>query len=457
MGFRVRKSIKICKGVKVNLSKSGVSTSVKVGNVTHNTKRGTTVNLGNGVSYHAGNSTKSKAKESYKSSTQSINRNDFKNKWDKMTDKQIKNYNTLMKILLWMLAILSAILTIAIPPVILVSIISGIIAYKFDAKKMQTKSINKEMLEEELDIEEGLDILDIDTLNNKELLSLHKEEKETKEPEYQLLEGEYDLNKYTKVYSLDYSQMFNAIDIYNYKILHKDINVVGGWYRRENINEFADSIKNIEELELDIVLEKEADNEYDSNAIRVDAIYKVSNEIRKIQIGYLSREIANELKNIDELKASILKLDRLQYNDTTINIWVNEEKYRDIIKENELKVKQQEEYDKELEKIKQKSKISYEYNQLAMKLEKEGDIDSAIENYEKSIELRFEGNYPYDRLAILYRKRKDYDSEIRVLNQAINLFEFLEKATQRKDTTPKLEKFKVRLNRAIELKNKKTK
>lgn len=155
----------------------------------------------------------------------------------------------------------------------------------------------------------------------------------------------------------------------------------------------------------------------------------------------------------NELKLSIVKVDRLQYNDTRINIWANEEKYRDIIEENELKVKQQEEYDKELEKIQQKSKISYQYNQLTIKLEKAGDID----NYEKSIELKFEGDYPYDRLTILYRKRKDYDSEIRVLNQAINLFEFLEKATQRQDTTPKLEKFKTRLSRSIELKNKKTK
>ena len=58
MGLRVRKSIKLGKHVKLNVSKSGVSTSVKVGNVTHNSKRGTTVNLGNGVSYHAPNKNK---------------------------------------------------------------------------------------------------------------------------------------------------------------------------------------------------------------------------------------------------------------------------------------------------------------------------------------------------------------------------------------------------------------
>ena len=60
MGLRVRKSIKLGKHVKLNVSKSGVSTSVKVGNVTHNSKRGTTVNLGHGVSYHVPNSNNKK-------------------------------------------------------------------------------------------------------------------------------------------------------------------------------------------------------------------------------------------------------------------------------------------------------------------------------------------------------------------------------------------------------------
>ena len=310
--------------------------------------------------------------------------------------------------------------------------------------------------------EEILEIEDVedeyyryDDLNNSQLIEIEKEDVAIN-PEYEILE-EYSLNKYSKVYSLEYSQKFNDIDIKGYKILQKNVNVVGGWYRKENINEFANSIKNIEEPEIDIVLEKEPDNQYDTNAIKVDAIYKVNNEIRKIQIGYLSREDAYELKDIDDLKASIVNLDRLEYNDITINIWINESKYTKIIEDRQMKLKQREEYDKELEKIQKKSKIAYEYNQLAMQLEKDRDIDGAIEHYEKCIELKFEGNYPYDRLAILYRKIRDYDNEIRVLNQAIELFEFLEKATLRMDVSPKLEKFKTRLNRANELRNKKNK
>lgn len=451
MGFRMRKSIKICKGVKLNVSKSGISTSVKVGNVTYNTKRGTTVNLGNGLSYHSSN----KKHTNSRTVNQNIKTHTIENKWDKMTDKQIKNYNVLMKILLGMLSILSLILTLAIPPAIIVSVVSGIIAYKFDAKKMQSKCKNNEVTQDILVDNEEMEEIDTNSLNSGILLATEKEEQV--KANYEIIQDDYILRKYSKVYSISYTQKFNDIDIEGYKILNKDMNVVGGWYRKENVNEFFDAIKNIQEPELDIVLEKEEDNQYDKNAIKVYAIYKVENEIRKIQIGYLSKEDAYELKDIEDLKASIINLDRLQYNDTTINLWVNENGYRSIIEERELKLKQQEEYRKELEQIQKKSKISYEYNQLAMKLEKEGDIDGAIENYEKCIELKFEGNHPYDRLAILYRKIKDYDNEIRVLNQAIELFEFLEKATSRMDVLPKLEKFKTRLNRANELKNKKIK
>lgn len=351
MGFRMRKSIKICKGVKVNISKSGISTSVKVGNVTHNTKRGTTVNLGNGVSYHTSNKKHSKTTKNENINRPKYqNRNTYiiENKWDKMTDKQIKNYNILMKILLIILSILSLILTLAIPPAIIVSVISGVIAYKFDAKKMQSKPKNNIVKEEIVTHYREMEITDANTLKNEMLLNIDKEEVGQENVEYETIEDNCVLRKYNKAYSISNTQKFNDINIDGYKIFNKDINVVGGWYRKENINEFFDAIKNIEEPELDIVLEKEKDNQYDSNAIKVDAIYKVDNEIRKIQIGYLSKENAYELKDIDDLKASIVNLDRLEYNETTINLWINENGYSNIIKERELKLKQEEEYNKEL-------------------------------------------------------------------------------------------------------------
>jgi tetratricopeptide (TPR) repeat protein len=86
--------------------------------------------------------------------------------------------------------------------------------------------------------------------------------------------------------------------------------------------------------------------------------------------------------------------------------------------------------------------------------EKVGQIDKAIEEYEKCIELQFEGNHPYNRLAIIYRKQGQYDDEIRVLEKAIWVFENVAYSL-RCDVPKKLMHFKERLIRAQELKIKK--
>lgn len=52
MGFRYKKKIKLTKNISLNISKSGISPSVKLGRITHNLKsKSTTVRLGNGWSY----------------------------------------------------------------------------------------------------------------------------------------------------------------------------------------------------------------------------------------------------------------------------------------------------------------------------------------------------------------------------------------------------------------------
>lgn len=52
MGFRLRKKIKILPGLSLNLSKSGISTSVKAGPVSWNSRTGkTSVNLPGCMSY----------------------------------------------------------------------------------------------------------------------------------------------------------------------------------------------------------------------------------------------------------------------------------------------------------------------------------------------------------------------------------------------------------------------
>ena len=53
MGLRFRKRIKILPGVFINLSKSGVSTSVKIGPINWNSRTGRqSINLPGGFSYH---------------------------------------------------------------------------------------------------------------------------------------------------------------------------------------------------------------------------------------------------------------------------------------------------------------------------------------------------------------------------------------------------------------------
>ena len=62
MGISFHKRIKIGNGTFLNLSKSGISVSQKVGNITVNSRGTTTINLGNGVTYRATSKTNKKKK-----------------------------------------------------------------------------------------------------------------------------------------------------------------------------------------------------------------------------------------------------------------------------------------------------------------------------------------------------------------------------------------------------------
>lgn len=70
----------------------------------------------------------------------------------------------------------------------------------------------------------------------------------------------------------------------------------------------------------------------------------------------------------------------------------------------------------------EKLHIFVENNEKGQKLEREGDIDGAIEAYRENINLKAYTPFSYERLYILYRKRKDYKSEIEVINLAIDIF-----------------------------------
>lgn len=72
MGFRVNKRIKLCKGVSLNVGKKGISTSVKIGNTTINSKGRVTTRIAPGVSY-------------------TTNLNTDKNKATKINNSQMQN------------------------------------------------------------------------------------------------------------------------------------------------------------------------------------------------------------------------------------------------------------------------------------------------------------------------------------------------------------------------------
>ena len=83
-------------------------------------------------------------------------------------------------------------------------------------------------------------------------------------------------------------------------------------------------------------------------------------------------------------------------------------------------------------------------NQKGIAYEKTGDIEKAIEIYEKVVARKFDGSHPYDRLAILYRKQGNFEAEEAVLLKAISVFTKVAK-NGRGDGQPKLERYQKRL------------
>lgn len=144
MGFKVNKRIKIAPGVNLNVSKKGLSTSVKVGKTTFNSRGKVTTNLGHGVSYTTNLKNNKKYTNTNLELTQSFNeevarlkRN--KNNWANLSDNQVKYYNIFMKILLILLTLVLSLLSIFSLSAIPFAIISGIYIFKFDANKLRIK------------------------------------------------------------------------------------------------------------------------------------------------------------------------------------------------------------------------------------------------------------------------------------------------------------------------------
>lgn len=88
MGFKYNRRIKICKGLTLNVGKKGISTSVKVGKVTYNSKGRLSVKTGiKGLSYSTNlKSDKNKQVVAESKKTFEEKCNDFNNK--------VENFNT---------------------------------------------------------------------------------------------------------------------------------------------------------------------------------------------------------------------------------------------------------------------------------------------------------------------------------------------------------------------------
>lgn len=189
---------------------------------------------------------------------------------------------------------------------------------------------------------------------------------------------------------------------------------------------------------------KDPNNPYDKNAIKVHGHCKDEDDNDfSTFLGFVPAKNAKSLAKLEPLKATV-KMMYYPVNSETIGIrmdvWSKANKRKKV-------------EEKPYEKMKIPSN-PVRRNTEGRDLEKKGYIDNAIEFYELNLKEQFDGNFPYDRLAIIYRKRKQYNEEIRVLERAISVFEDLEKSSPRSDVNPKLEKFKERLDRAKELRNK---
>ncbi|MDM0686703.1 hypothetical protein QTH43_11640 [Clostridium perfringens] len=251
-----------------------------------------------------------------------------------------------------------------------------------------------------------------------------------------------------------YTYEFESNKIEGYKVLKKE-RILGCFYRKENIDEIIETFKsfNSNKFKFNLVVERDYYNEYDSNAQKVSLIYNVGNETRKMHIGFLSRECALELKDYYNIKVNLIKIENIDYKDTYLEILLNSKVVDEIKEKSRILEEKRKKLEEERELRELNFNVAYEMNQLAMKLEKMGRIDEAIEKYEEAIKLEFQGSYPYDRLNVHYRKRKDYDSEIANCRQAIKIFGDL-KVLGRCDASDKLERYKLRLLRAQELKEK---
>ncbi len=298
------------------------------------------------------------------------------------------------------------------------------------------------------------DITDTSVVVNSKVEELQSKEivKEVKKVNYEVIDFKEDLPLHDIDWNTNYSYTFEKEKIEGYKVL-KEERIVGCYYRQENIEEVLSTFGKSESLKFKLVAERDYNNEYDSNAIKISIIYLFNDEVRKMHIGFISKETALELREYDDVKVALTKIESINYKDTNLAIYLKERIVDEVKKKQRVLAEKKKKLEAEKKLKELNSKVAFEMNQLAMNLEKMGRVEESVEKYREAIKLGFDGSYPFDRLNIYYRKQKDYDNEISNCEQAIKLFEDL-KVLGRCDASEKLSKYKERLERAIELQQK---
>jgi hypothetical protein len=79
-----------------------------------------------------------------------------------------------------------------------------------------------------------------------------------------------------------------------------------------------------------------------------------------------------------------------------------------------------------------------------MRAEQAGELELAIELYERNVEEGFAGDLPYGRLVAIYERRGAFDQAERVLRRAIEVFETSTRRTPQ-DRRATIRVFKNRL------------
>lgn len=134
---------------------------------------------------------------------------------------------------------------------------------------------------------------------------------------------------------------------------------------------------------------------------------------RLVDIINESLKIANESNNadtkvsrLDVAKQKLNELKRLSEEHTFIQLTQLPQVEQSI-----------EELDQEF--MQAHYRTASEGNLRGQALEKEGNVDEAITEYERLLEKNVDTPFTYRRLAIIYSKRKERDEELRVLKAAI--------------------------------------